>query len=200
MDDFNTLMIAHLQGKLVEKTPTDVVIDCGGVGYHVNISLHTYSLLPNTDQIKLFTHLQIKEDAHTLFGFVEKSEREIFKMLLSVSGIGAGIARTMLSSLEPKQIIQALAVGDLATIQSIKGIGTKTAQRAILDLKDKVLKLYDIDEVSMTQNNTNKDEALSALEVLGFNKKLAEKTVDKIVKENPEAGVESIIKQALKNL
>jgi len=193
-------MIAHLQGKLVEKTPTDVVIDCGGVGYHVNISLHTYSLLPNTDQIKLFTHLQIKEDAHTLFGFVEKSEREIFKMLLSVSGIGAGIARTMLSSLEPKQIIQALAVGDLATIQSIKGIGTKTAQRAILDLKDKVLKLYDIDEVSMTQNNTNKDEALSALEVLGFNKKLAEKIVDKIVKENPEAGAQSIIKQALKNL
>ena len=193
-------MIAHLQGKLVEKTPTDVVIDCGGVGYHVNISLHTYSLLPNTEQIKLFTYLQIKEDAHTLFGFVEKSEREIFKLLLSVSGIGAGIARTMLSSLDPKQIIQALAVGDLATIQSIKGIGTKTAQRAILDLKDKVLKVYDLDEVSMTQNNTNKDEALSALEVLGFNKKLAEKVVDKIAKETPDATVESIIKQALKNL
>ena len=200
MDDFNILMIAHLQGKLVEKTPTDVVIDCGGVGYHVNISLHTFSLLPNSDQIKLFTYLQIKEDAHTLFGFVEKSEREIFKMLLSVSGIGASIARTMLSSLDPKQIIQALAVGDLATIQSIKGIGTKTAQRAILDLKDKVLKVYDLDEVSMTQNNTNKDEALSALEVLGFNKKLAEKAVDRIVKESPTATVESIIKQALKNL
>jgi Holliday junction DNA helicase RuvA len=99
----------------------------------------------------LFTYLQIKEDAHTLFGFVEKSEREIFKMLLSVSGIGASIARTMLSSLEPKQIIQALAVGDVGTIQSIKGIGNKTAQRAILDLKDKVLKLYDLDEVSMSQ-------------------------------------------------
>jgi len=193
-------MIAHLQGKLVEKTPTDVIIDCGGVGYHVNISLHTYSLLPNTEQIKLFTYLQIKEDAHTLFGFVEKSEREIFKLLLSVSGIGAGIARTMLSSLDPKQIIQALAVGDLATIQSIKGIGTKTAQRAILDLKDKVLKVYDLDEVSMSQSNTNKDEALSALEVLGFNKKLAEKVVDKIAKEAPDATVESIIKQALKNL
>jgi len=193
-------MIAHLQGKLIEKTPTDVVIDCGGVGYHVNISLHTYSLLPNSDQIRLFTYLQIKEDAHTLFGFVEKSEREIFKMLLSVSGIGASIARTMLSSLDPKQIIQALAVGDLATIQSIKGIGSKTAQRAILDLKDKVLKVYDLDEVSMTQNNTNKDEALSALEVLGFNKKLAEKAVDKIVRETPDASVESIIKQALKNL
>ncbi|MBC7606477.1 MAG: Holliday junction branch migration protein RuvA [Burkholderiales bacterium] len=193
-------MIAHLQGKLLEKTPTDIVIDCGGVGYHVNISLHTYSLLPDNEVIKIYTYLQIKEDAHTLFGFVEKSEREIFKMLLSVSGIGASIARTMLSSLDPKQIIQALAVGDLGTIQSIKGIGTKTAQRAILDLKDKVLKLYDIDEVSLSQNNTNKDEALSALEVLGFNKKLAEKSVDKIVKETPNATVESIIKQALKNL
>ncbi len=193
-------MIAHIQGKLVEKTPTEVVIDCGGVGYHINISLHTYSLLPQSDQIKLFTYLQIKEDSHTLFGFVEKSEREIFKMLLSVSGIGASIARTMLSSLEPKQIIQALAVGDLATIQSIKGIGTKTAQRAILDLKDKVLKLYDLDEVSMVQSNTNKDEALSALEVLGFNKKLAEKAVDRIVQQDSGASVESIIKQALKNL
>lgn len=193
-------MIAHLQGKLVEKSPTEVIIDCGGVGYQVNISLHTYSLIPQADQIKLFTYLQIKEDSHTLFGFVEKSEREIFKMLLSVSGIGASIARTMLSSLEPKQIIQALAVGDLATIQSIKGIGTKTAQRAILDLKEKVLKVYDLDEVSMLQNNTNKDEALSAMEVLGFNKKLAEKVVDKIVKEDPNATVETIIKQALKNL
>ncbi len=193
-------MIAHLQGKLIEKTPTEVIIDCGGVGYHVNISLHTYSLIPQTDTIKLFTYLQIKEDSHTLFGFVEKSEREIFKMLLSVSGIGASIARTMLSSLEPKQIIQALAVGDVATIQSIKGIGMKTAQRAILDLKDKVLKLYDIDEVSMFQNNTNKEEALCALEVLGFNKKLAEKVVDKIVNLDSEATVESIIKQALKNL
>lgn len=193
-------MIAHIQGKLTEKTPTEVVIDCGGVGYHINISLHTYSLLPATDNIKLFTYLQVKEDAHTLFGFVEKSEREIFKMLLSVSGIGASIARTMLSSLDPKQIIQALATGDLATIQSIKGIGSKTAQRAILDLKDKVLKLFDLDEVSMSQSNTNKDEALSALEVLGFNKKLAEKSVEKIVREQPDATVETIIKQALKNL
>lgn len=193
-------MIAHIQGKLAEKTPTEVVIDCGGVGYHINISLHTYSLLPQSDTIKLFTYLQVKEDSHTLFGFVEKSEREIFKMLLSVSGIGASIARTMLSSLEPKQIINAIATADVGTIQSIKGIGTKTAQRAILDLKDKVLKLYDIDEVSMSQNNTNRDEALSALEVLGFNKKLAEKVVEKIAKENPDATVETIIKQALKNL
>ena len=193
-------MIAHIQGKLVEKTPTEVVIDCNGVGYHMNISLHTYTLLPKTDFVKLFTHLIIKEDSHSLYGFVEKSEKEIFKMLLTVSGIGAGIARTMLSSLEPKQIIQSLASGDVGTIQSIKGIGSKTAQRAILDLKEKVLKIYDLDEVSMFQSNTNRDEALSALEVLGFVRKTSEKIVDKVISQNPDATVEMIIKQALKNL
>lgn len=193
-------MIAHLEGRLVEKTPTEVVIDCHGVGYHVNISLHTYSLLPDSEKIKLFTFLQIKEDAHTIFGFVEKAERELFKLLLSVSGVGASIARTMLSSLEPKEVIQAIGSGNVVTIQSIKGIGTKTAQRIILDLKDKVLKLYDLEEVSLSGYNTNREEALSALEVLGFNKKLAEKAVEKIVKETPAATVEAIIKQALKNL
>jgi len=193
-------MIAHLQGKLVEKSPTQLIIDCGGVGYEVHVSLHTYSLLPNTDFIKVFTYLQIKEDAHTIFGFVEKSEREIFKLLISVSGIGAGIARTMLSSLDPKQITNAIASGDVGTIQSIKGIGSKTAQRVILDLKDKVLKLYDLDEVSMSLSNTNRDEALSALEVLGFVRKASEKVIERIVKEDPEASVESIIKQALKSL
>ena len=193
-------MIAHLQGKLVEKSPTQIIIDCGGVGYHVNISLHTYSLLPNTDFIKVYTHLQIKEDAHTLFGFMEKSEREIFRLLLSVLGIGASIARTMLSSLDPKQITNAIASADVVTIQSIKGIGSKTAQRVILDLKEKVLKLFDLDEVSMSQSNTNRDEALSALEVLGFLRKASERVVEKIVKEEPEASVESIIKKALKNL
>ena len=193
-------MIAHIQGKLVEKAPTEVVIDCNGVGYHVNISLHTYGLLPKTDFIKLFTHLIIKEDSHSLYGFVEKSEKEIFKLLISVSGIGANIARTMLSSIEPKQIINAIGSGDLGTIQSIKGIGVKTAQRTIIDLKEKVLKLYDLDEVSMSQSNTNKDEALSALEVLGFVRKSAEKVVDKIVANMPDATIETIIKQALKNL
>ena len=193
-------MIAHLQGKLVEKSPTQLVIDCSGVGYDVHISLHTYSLLPNTDFIKIFTHLQIKEDAHTLYGFIEKSEREIFKLLISVSGIGAGIARTMLSSLDPKQIITAIASADVSTIQAVKGIGAKTAQRVILDLKDKVLKLYDLDEVSISQSNTNRDEALSALEVLGFVRKASEKVIEKIVKEDPEASVESIIKKALKSL
>jgi len=193
-------MIAHLQGRMVERTPTGVVIDCNGVGYDVNISLHTYSLLPDSESVKLYIFLQVKEDSHTLFGFVEKAEKELFKLLLSVSGVGAGTARTMLSSLEPKHIINSIASGDVGTIQSIKGIGTKTAQRVILDLKDKVLKLYDLGEVSASGYNTNKDEALSALEVLGFNKKLAEKVIEKIVKDDPAAGVETIIKQALKNL
>lgn len=185
---------------MVEKSPTEVIIECNGVGYQVNISLHTFSLLPDSENIKLFTFLLVREDSHTLYGFIEKAERELFKLLISVSGIGAGTARTMLSSLEPKQIINAIANANVGTIQSIKGIGSKTAQRVILDLKDKVLKLYDIEEVSVAGYNTNKDEALSALEVLGFNKKLAEKAIEKIVKENPDAGVEVIIKQALKNL
>ena len=193
-------MIAHIQGKLIEKSPTEVVIDCNGVGYHINISLHTFSLLPNSDFIKLFTFLQIKEDAHSLFGFVEKSERELFKLLLSVSGIGASIARMMLSSLDPKQIINAIATADVITIQSIKGIGSKTAQRVILDLKEKVLKIYNLSEIPTTQHNISREESLAALEVLGYLRKNAEKVVVKIIKENPEATVETLIKQALKNL
>lgn len=193
-------MIAHIQGRLVEKTPTDVVIDCHGVGYQINISLHTFSQLPDSDNIKLFTFLQIKEDAHSLYGFADKKERELFKLLISVSGVGAGTARTMLSSLNPEQIIQAIASNDVGTIQSIKGIGAKTAQRVILDLKDKVLKLYQIEEVSGLTYNTNKEEALSALEVLGYVRKNAEKVVEKILTTAPNATVEELIKQALKVL
>jgi Holliday junction DNA helicase RuvA len=193
-------MITHIQGKLVEKNPTDVTIDCNGVGYFLNISLHTYSQIPDQELLKLFTHLQIREDAHTLYGFSSISERDMFRLLISVSGIGANTARTMLSSLTPKQVIEGIATEDVVLIQSIKGIGLKTAQRVIIDLKDKVLKIYDIDEVSATKNNTNKDEALSALEVLGFAKKQAERVVDKIVMNQPDADVETIIKQALKNL
>lgn len=193
-------MITHIQGRLVEKTPTEVVIDCNGVGYLINISLHTFSLLPESENIKLYTFLQVKEDSHSLYGFIEKQERELFKLLISVSGIGASIARTMLSSLPPSHIIQAIASNDVGTVQSIKGIGAKTAQRAILDLKDKVLKIYSLDEVSTPNYNTNKEEALSALEVLGFVRKNAEKAIDKIINENPNATVEAIIKQALKNL
>lgn len=193
-------MIAHIQGKLVEKTPTEVVIDCGGVGYEIHISLHTYSQIPESEHIKLYTFLQIKEDAHSLFGFADKKERELFKLLISVSGIGANTARTMLSSLNPEQIIQAIASNDVGTIQSIKGIGLKTAQRVIIDLKDKVLKIYQIEEISTGSYNTNKEEALSALEVLGYLRKNAEKVLDKIIANNPSATVEDLIKQALKVL
>ena len=193
-------MITHIQGKLTEKKPTHVVIDCNGVGYMLNISLHTYSQIPDIENLKLFTHLQVKEDSHTLFGFSSLAEREIFRLLLSVSGIGASIARTMLSSLTPKQVREGIACSDVALIQSIKGIGAKTAQRVIIDLKDKILKIYDIDEVSVSKDNTSKNEALSALEVLGFVKKQAERVVDKIMITQPDANVETIIKQALKNL
>ena len=193
-------MITHIQGKLVEKNLTDIVIDCNGVGYLLNISLHTYSQIPDQENLKLYTHLIVKEDSHTLFGFSSVAEREIFKMLISVSGVGASIARTMLSSLTPKQVREGIAHGDVALIQSIKGIGAKTAARVILDLKDKILKVYDIDEVSSVKNNTSKDEALSALEVLGFVRKQAERVVEKIVAQQPDANVETIIKEALKNL
>ena len=193
-------MITHLKGKLVEKNPTHVIIECAGVGYFVNISLNTFSNIKNEESISLFTHLQVREDSHTLFGFAEKSEREIFRLLLSVSGIGASTARTMLSSLTPVQIRDAIANGDVPTIQGIKGIGAKTAQRVILDLRDKILKVYDIDEVSINSNNTNKEEALSALEVLGFVRRQAEKVVDKVLIQDPSLSVENIIKLALKNL
>lgn len=193
-------MISHLNGKLVEKSPTDVVIECGGVGYFVNISLHTYSGISGNENIKLYTHLQVREDAHTLYGFFEKSEREIFRLLISVSGVGASIARTMLSSMSPVQIRDAIALNDVNAIQSIKGIGAKTAQRVILDLKDKIAKIYGIDEVSEHRDNTSKNEALSALEVLGFSRKQTEKLVDRILISNPDLSVEGIIKEALKNL
>lgn len=193
-------MITHIQGKLVEKNPTDVVVDCNGIGYLLNISLHTYSEIPDNENIKLYTHLQVREDSHTLYGFSSIAEREIFRLLISVSGIGSSTARTMLSSLTPKQVKEGIASEDIALIQSIKGIGLKTAQRAIIELKDKILKVYDIDEVSVAKDNTNKDEALSALEVLGFNKKQAEKAISKFLTSQPDANVETIIKEALRNL
>jgi len=193
-------MISHLKGKLVEKNPTKVVIECNGVGYDVNISLHTFSLIPDREDVKLFTHLLVREDSHTLYGFFEPSEREIFKLLISVSGVGASTARTMLSSLTPLQIQEAIASGNDVVIQSVKGIGTKTAQRVILDLKDKILKVYAMEGVSAFSSNTNKDEALSALETLGFSRKQTQKICDKIVIDEPEASVETIIKQALKKL
>lgn len=194
-------MITHIKGKLVEKSPTSVIIEVNGIGYLINISLNTFSAIPDQESLKLYTHLQIKEDSHTLFGFYSRKEREIFRLLISVSGIGASIARTMLSSLSPEQIIQGISIGDSAMIQSVKGIGLKTSQRVIIELKDKVLKIYDLDDkISFQNNNTAKEEALSALEVLGINKKTSEKLVDKIILDNADASIELIIKEALKNL
>lgn len=193
-------MITHIRGKLVEKYPTHVIIDCNGVGYFLHISLNTYSKLPDSEAIKLFTYLSIKEDAHTLFGFADVMEREVFKLLITVSGVGTSIARTMLSSMTPEQVQQAIASEDVAAIQSVKGIGAKTAQRVIIDLKDKIVKTYQLSEDSLLSDNTIKDEALSALEVLGFSRKQVDKLVQKIIQETPEITLENIIKQALKNL
>ena len=193
-------MITHLKGKLIEKNPTNIVVECNGVGYSVNISLHTFSQLPSGEHVKLFIHLQVREDSHTLFGFSSKVEREVFRLLISVSGVGASIARTMLSTLSPKQIMEAITQNNIAAIQSVKGIGTKTAQRVVLDLKDKIIKIYGLDEVSLASGNTNRNEALSALETLGFARKQTEKICDDIVNKNPNASLETIIKLALKNL
>ncbi len=193
-------MITHINGKLIEKNPTYVIIECNGVGYFLNISLNTYAKIPDAEALKLYTYLYIKEDSHTLFGFVDKVEREIFKLLISVSGVGPSIGRTMLSSMTPEQIQHAIASEDVATIQSVKGIGAKTAQRVIIDLRDKIVKTYEISEDSSSNNNTIKDEALSALEVLGFSRKQVEKLVHKIIQDAPDTTLENIIKQALKNL
>ena len=193
-------MITHIRGKLVEKNPTFAVIETNGLGYWLNISLNTYSQLPDNEFVMLYTHLSIKEDAHTLYGFINKTEREIFRLLISVSGVGPSIARTMLSSMTTDEIQQAIASNNVSVIQSVKGIGVKTAQRVLVDLRDKISKTYAIDEVYVSQSNTIKNEALSALEVLGFNKKQAEKVVDKILSEDKTLSVEVLIKNALKNL
>ena len=193
-------MITQIKGRLEEKSPTHVVIDCQGIGYEVNISLHTYSQLSQDENIKLFTHLQIREDSHTLFGFFTPMERSVFRLLLSVSGIGASTARTMLSSLEPQQIQRAIVNEDLATIKSIKGIGLKTAQRVLIELKDKMMSLFEGEEIQSFANNTIKEEALSALEVLGYSRKQSEKVIDNAIQSAPESSVEGLIKAALNKL
>ena len=193
-------MITHLKGKLVEKSPTNVVIEVNGIGYWVNISLTTFSQIPDNENIKLYTHLQIKEDSHSLYGFYSKKEREIFRLLISVSGVGTSTARTMLSSLDPQQVVEAISSNNVSIVQSVKGIGSKTAQRLIIELRDKILKTYDLDETYVNSNNTTREEALSALEVLGINKKSSERLVDNIIKENQDISVEEIIKETLKNI
>lgn len=194
-------MITFLRGRLIEKNPTHIIVECNGVGYHVDISLHTYGLIPNEESVQIHTYLQIKEDSHTLYGFFDTGEREIFKLLISVNGIGASTARTMLSSLNPDEIGTAIAQEDVKKIQSVKGIGLKTAQRVIIDLKDKISKV-EISEnfVGIGAALQQKDEAIAALEVLGYNKKSSEKIIDTLLKTEAEMSVEQLIKQALNRL
>lgn len=193
-------MITHLNGKLIEKNPTNVVIECNGVGYYVLISLQTFSQIPDRENILLHTHLSIREDAHVLFGFYDKIEREIFKLLISVSGVGPSTAITMLSSMTTNQIQQAIGSQDVELIKSVKGIGVKTAQRVIVDLKDKILKTFNISDELLTTNNTIQNEALIALEVLGFSRKATDKVIQKILQESGDITLEELIKQALKKL
>ena len=189
-------MITQIKGRLIEKSPTELVIDCNGVGYSINISLNTYSQISDDENIKLFTHLIIKEDSHSLYGFFKKSERSLFKLLISVSGVGASTARMMLSSLSPGEIISAIMSGSVQIIQSIKGIGTKTAQRVILELKDKVMMLDESENEHLTLTNES-TEASSALEVLGYSQKQTSKILTQILSENPGINVETLIKKAL---
>ena len=192
-------MITQIKGRLVEKSPTELVVDCNGVGYSINISLNTFSQLNDEENIKLFTHLIVKEDSHTLFGFSTKSERELFKLLILVSGVGASTARTMLSSLTPVEIISSINNEDVNSVQSIKGIGSKTAQRIILELKDKVLSLESDDsQIQMISKDAN--EAITALEVLVYSRKQTSKIVNQIKTENHGITVESLIKKALNKL
>jgi Holliday junction DNA helicase RuvA len=191
-------MIAQLNGKLIEKNPTELVIDCGGVGYDVKISLNTYTTIGTSEAIRVFTKLIVREDAQILYGFATKEEREMFNYLISVSGIGPNIAMVMLSSMVPEEIAYAIQTEDVVTIQGIKGIGAKTAQRVILDLKGKVMKIAGGIENSGASNNTNRFDALTALVSLGFDKKAAEKAIDKV--DTGDLAVEILIKEALKVL
>ncbi len=191
-------MIAHINGKLVEKNPTHVIIECGGVGYELNISLTTFAQLSDDENCKLLTQFVVREDAQLLYGFSTSGEKRLFQLLLSVSGVGAATALMVLSAGEPNEIQSAILEGNVAWFKSVKGIGPKSAQRIIIDLKDKVSKENLESGNSTSVGNTTKEEALSALVMLGFNRNLADKTINKILQDHPNAEVEDIIKKALK--
>lgn len=194
-------LISHLEGKLVEKTPTYLVVECSGVGYEVNISLNTFEKIAESERIKVLTCLIIKEDAHILYGFADEEERTLFKQLISVSGVGTNTARLMLSSLKPMDIKQAISAGNWALIKTVKGIGEKTAQKVVIDLKNKMKKVESSEGFSFaTEKNTKMEEALSALVMLGFSKAEAEKGLTKIKQQNPEYTVEQLVKNTLKIL
>jgi len=192
-------MYAYLQGKFSYKSPAQVYIDVHGVGYEVNISLTTYSSIQNITEGKLFTYLQIKEDGHTLYGFFEKEEKEMFVLLIGVSGIGAATARLMLSNLIPAEIVKAIQQGNIKLIESVKGIGKKTAERLVLELKDKVSKHPSITGIVLPQGNRLQQDALNALIALGINKNQAEQSIQKVILAEPSVThLEDLIKKALK--
>jgi Holliday junction DNA helicase RuvA len=194
-------MYAYIDGKLVFKSAAFVVIDAGGVGYHINISLNTYSQLGTGERCKLFTWLHVKEDAHTLYGFIDEGERRLFLHLISISGIGPNTGRMMLSSITPQEIQNAIISGNVSLIQRIKGIGPKSAQRVILELQDKLRKEGSDTLSTAPIDKTAKDEALSALVMLGFARNVAEKALEQeITKNGGELSVEQLIKSALKSL
>ena len=193
-------MITQLRGRLVEKSPTSVVIDCQGVGYLVNISLYTFGQLTDDENIQLFTHLQVREDAHTLYGFTTDLERQFFRLLIGISGIGANTARTMLSSLSPSEIGQAIQGEQVDVIQSVKGIGAKTAQRVVIELRDKIQAVVADAGIPAVSSNTNREEALSALVVLGYQTKSCVKVIDELLSMDAEMSVERLIRNALNKL
>ncbi|OYT15354.1 MAG: Holliday junction branch migration protein RuvA [Bacteroidetes bacterium 4572_77] len=194
-------MYEYLEGKLVERNPAYAVIDCSGIGYYVNISLNTYTQLGKSEKAKLFIHFIVREDAMTFFGFFDTYERDVFRKLISVSGVGPSTARMILSSLSSVEVFEAINSGDVAVLKSVKGIGAKSAQRIIVDLKDKLDQLVSDGDNLPFQHNTLKEEALSALLALGFSKVMAEKGLKKVFTAQPEIDqVEQLIKQTLKVL
>lgn len=190
----------YIKGSITQLTPTFVVVEANSIGYLLNISLNTFSKLKEGEGVKLFAHQVIKEDAHDLFGFFDDYERHIFRSLISVSGVGANTARMILSSLTPPEIVSSITNGDVKTLKAVKGIGEKSAQRMIIDLKDKLGKSGEMPDIFSHKDNTTKQEALSALLMLGFGKAAVEKVLDKVVTENPTAPVEVIVKLSLKRL
>jgi Holliday junction DNA helicase RuvA len=192
-------MYEFIQGKVAELTPTYAVIENNGIGYFIHISLNTYSGLSGKEQAVLFIHHVVREDAELLYGFFNKNEREMFRHLISVSGVGPNTGRMIISSLSSSEIKDAILSGNTKLLNGVKGIGAKTAQRIIVDLKDKVGKSEINDDFLLTQNNTNRDEALSALVMLGFTKNTVEKVLDKLLNSNPNTSVEDLVKQALKS-
>ena len=197
-------MIAHIKGRLVEKTPTCVIVETGGVGYYINISLNTFSKLPDDEACLLYTHFAVREDAQTLYGFADKEERKLFRYLISVSGVGPSTAQVVLSSMSPMETINAILSSNVGAIQQVKGIGSKTAQRIIVDLKDRITKdgsVFSDETTPLSPSNKTQEDALSALLMLGFAKSAAEKALSQVItKEGQDLSVEQLIKATLKSL